>query len=146
MPTDDGDSSMDCARVRSLAARERIGESRGTMSNARQHMCCFGRTGFTPPSDASPVQRFSFVGRENGNGIDFAPVAQDVGCSNRRCGYASGATQTPDSPSSRITDDQLRTWELEYGSVKAATEAHPEIEYELRLRAQALEEDRKKAL
>ena len=29
---------------------------------------------------------------------------------------------------------------MEYGSVKAATEAHPEIEYELRLRAQELEE------
>lgn len=34
---------------------------------------------------------------------------------------------------------------MEYGSVKAATEVHPEIEYELRLRAQE-EEDRKKAL
>ena len=57
-----------------------------------------------------------------------------------RGGYARGATQTPDSPSSRITDDQLQTWKMEYGSVKAATEAHPEIEYELRLRAQELEE------
>jgi hypothetical protein len=35
---------------------------------------------------------------------------------------------------------------MEYGSVKAATEAHPEIEYELRLPAQELEEHRKKAL
>jgi hypothetical protein len=35
---------------------------------------------------------------------------------------------------------------MEYGSVKIATEAHPEIEYELRLRAQELEEHRKKAL
>jgi hypothetical protein len=35
---------------------------------------------------------------------------------------------------------------MEYGSVKIATEAHPEIEYELRLRAQELEENRKKAL
>jgi hypothetical protein len=35
---------------------------------------------------------------------------------------------------------------MEYGSVKIATEAHPEIEYELRLRrAEELEEDRKKA-
>jgi hypothetical protein len=32
---------------------------------------------------------------------------------------------------------------MEYGSVRIATEAHPEIEYELRLRAQ---EHRKKAL
>ena len=35
---------------------------------------------------------------------------------------------------------------MEYGSVKIATEAHPEIEYELRLRAQELEEQLKRAL
>lgn len=35
---------------------------------------------------------------------------------------------------------------MEYGSVKIATEAHPEIECELRLRAKELEEHRKKAL
>lgn len=35
---------------------------------------------------------------------------------------------------------------MEYGSVKIATEVHPEIEYELRLRAQELEEHRRKAL
>jgi hypothetical protein len=35
---------------------------------------------------------------------------------------------------------------MEYGSVKAATEVHPEIEYELRLRAQELVEHRKKEL
>ena len=32
---------------------------------------------------------------------------------------------------------------MEYGSVRIATEAHPEIEYELRLRAQELEVHRK---
>ena len=35
---------------------------------------------------------------------------------------------------------------MEYGSVRIATEAHPEIEYELRLRAKELEEHRKEAL
>jgi hypothetical protein len=35
---------------------------------------------------------------------------------------------------------------MEYGSVKIATEAHPEIEFELRVRAKELEEHGKKVL